>query len=319
MFPTWGRCTSAALTLLNFWSCVRQRMSGASLQYVVCCSALFAPLTAAPSHLQGEGRYSLLLNEKGGIIDDCIITQMKDYTNIVLNAGCKEKDLDFLQAMLNEAKASGKLADCSISHLDEQQLIALQGPQAAAVLQSMLPVEDLSTLGFMQAREVMLDTGNSLHKVFIVRCGYTGEDGFEISFKAEDVDSIVRRIAADDNVQLAGLGARDALRLEAGLPLYGNDINEDTTPVEAGLLFAISKYCHASGCCYAHVCFDTGKNRRQTGGFNGSDKILHQISEKSWTRKRVGLAIEGRAPSRGMLKLCAVLVETHSLCAQLAT
>ena len=191
---------------------------------------------------QGHGNYSLLLNEAGGIVDDCIITQMPDYTNVVLNAGCKEKDLNFLQTTLNDAKASGVISDCHIEHLEEQQLIALQGPAAAAVLQSMLPVEDLSTMGFMQARNVMLDTGNSLHKVFIVRCGYTGEDGFEISFKAEDVDSIVRRIAAHDDVQLAGLGARDALRLEAGLPLYGNDINEDTTPVEAGLLFAISEF-----------------------------------------------------------------------------
>ncbi len=248
---------------------------------------------------QGEGRYSLLLNEKGGIIDDCIITQMPEYTNIVLNAGCKEKDLDFLQTMLNEAKAAGKVSDCSLSHLEEQQLIALQGPAAADVLQSMLPVEDLSTMAFMQAREVMLDTGNSLHKVFVVRCGYTGEDGFEISFKAEDVDSIVRRIAAHDDVQLAGLGARDALRLEAGLPLYGNDINEDTTPVEAGLLFAISEGSTNAFVRKLPTFFSAGKARRQSGGFNGSDKILKQLADKSWTRKRVGISIHGRAPSRG--------------------
>ena len=196
--------------------------------------------TDVASIQEGEARYSMLLNEHGGIVDDCIITRMPGYLNVVLNAGCKAKDLDFIHRQLNAAKLDGTVGDCHVDHRDDQQLVALQGPQAAAVLQELSPVEDLATMSFMQARDIMVDTGSGLHKVFVVRCGYTGEDGFELSFQPDAVQDLVRRLGAHPSVQLGGLGARDALRLEAGLPLYGADITESTTPVEAGLLFAIS-------------------------------------------------------------------------------
>ena len=183
-----------------------------------------------------------MLNGDGGIVDDCIITRLPGLFNVVLNAGCKEKDLDFIHRQLNAAKLDGTVEDCDVVHREDQQLVALQGPRAADVLQQLLPVEDLSTMSFMQARNVMLNTGSGLHKAFIVRCGYTGEDGFELSFAPEALQDIVRRIGAHEDVRMAGLGARDALRLEAGLPLYGSDITGQTTPVEAGLNFAISAF-----------------------------------------------------------------------------
>ena len=211
----------------------------------------------------GRVRYTQLTNEAGGIIDDLMVTNVGDYLFLVINASRRAEDLDCLRKGLDGFE---------IDVLD-RALFALQGPQAAAVISRFAPgAEDLS---FMEAAPFVVD-GSPLA---VTRCGYTGEDGFEISVPAADAEGLARVILAEEEVKPAGLGARDTLRLEAGLCLYGNDIDETTTPIEAGLVWSI------------------GKRRRQEGSFPGASQILRQISEGP-PRKFVGILPEGRAPAR---------------------
>jgi aminomethyltransferase len=218
----------------------------------------------------GRIRYSLLLAEDGGVLDDLMITNIgadgEEAFYLVVNGATKHDDIAHLRAHL-----PGGL---SFDHLAEQALLALQGPEAAEVLNAMLPGIS-GELSFMQ--------GTSRdwrgHKLGVARSGYTGEDGFEISLPADAAQSFADALLADERVHPIGLGARDSLRLEAGLPLYGHDIDTGTDPVSADLAFALSK------------------RRRDTGGFPGAERIGQILTEGPATR-RVGLSIEGRLPAR---------------------
>ncbi|XP_036389768.1 aminomethyltransferase, mitochondrial [Megalops cyprinoides] len=215
-----------------------------------------------------QGTLSLFTNDKGGIKDDLIVTKTdQGYLYVVSNAGCADKDSAHMEAKLKEFKAAGHDAD--LEYLDES-LIAVQGPSMVQVLQPGLP-DDLSKLTFMTST---LTTVFGIPGCRVTRCGYTGEDGVEISVPRSAVVALTERLLANSEVRLAGLGARDSLRLEAGLCLYGNDIDETTTPVEATLVWTI------------------GKRRRQTRDFPGAEIIIPQIKAKT-KRKRVGLLSTG--------------------------
>jgi aminomethyltransferase len=210
-------------------------------------------------------RYTLFLNEAGGILDDLMATRLSDGLFIVVNAARKEADLAHLHDRLG--------ARASIEPLADRALLALQGPAAATVLSRF--IEGIAQLRFMSAAEVTIGGRQCL----VTRSGYTGEDGFEISLPPGEAEGFARRLLAEPEVLPIGLGARDSLRLEAGLCLYGHDIDETTTPVEADLAGTI------------------GKRRRAEGGFPGAAIVLGQLAEGT-TRKRVGIRPEGRAPAR---------------------
>ncbi|HVH74345.1 MAG TPA: glycine cleavage system aminomethyltransferase GcvT [Stellaceae bacterium] len=210
-------------------------------------------------------RYTLLLDAAGGILDDLIVTRAPDELRLVVNAARKHADLADLRERLGIGVA--------VELLDDRALIALQGPAAAAVLGRFLP--GIGSLSFMSAREASL----AGRRAIFSRCGYTGEDGFEISLAAKDAEAVAERLLAEPEVMPVGLGARDTLRLEAGLCLWGHDIDETTTPIEADLAWTIAK------------------RRRAEGGFPGAAKILRQLSEGAG-RKRVGIRPDERAPAR---------------------
>ena len=218
----------------------------------------------------GHGSLTSLPNANGGLIDDCIITNAGDHLYLVINAGHEDKDLPHMQAQLD---AFG--GDAAFETLEGRGMLALQGPAAASVLARHVDGLDLDGFGFMTGRNLTVAGA----ECFVTRSGYTGEDGFEIACAGADADALARALLAEDEVKPIGLGARDSLRLEAGLCLYGNDIDDDTTPVEAGLLWTI------------------GKRRRKEGGFVGAEPILAQIKDKSLvTRKRVGLVLAKKGP-----------------------
>jgi len=210
-------------------------------------------------------RYSLLLAGDGGIIDDLMATRRGEDFYLVVNGATKHGDLEVLQKRLPR--------EVVVDHMKEQALLALQGPRAAEVLERLAP--GVSDLTFMQGGAFRLDG----QQAWISRSGYTGEDGFEISVSASAVEAVAEALLKDDRVKPIGLGARDSLRLEAGLPLYGHDIDLNTTPVMAGLQFAIQK------------------RRRAEGGFPGALRILTEL-ENGPVQKRVGFAVEGRQPVR---------------------
>lgn len=212
----------------------------------------------------GQMRYTLLTNDEGGIIDDLMVTRGDEELYLVINASRREVDL---------ARLRDNLGEIEIELLDDRALLALQGPAAARVLER--HAAGISGLGFMTAAAFEIGSARAR----ISRSGYTGEDGFEISVAAAEAESLARLLLAEEEVGAAGLGARDSLRLEAGLCLYGNDIDEATTPVEAGLAWTIAK------------------RRRAEGGFPGADIIIAELAEGP-RRRRIGLRPEGRAPAR---------------------
>jgi aminomethyltransferase len=220
----------------------------------------------------GRIRYSLLLAEDGGILDDLMVTNRGDHYYLVVNGATKWDDIGHLREFLPD--------EITLNHLDEHGLLALQGPEAAVALASLglepagefPPVEGLS---FMQAAPYLWQ-GVPLG---VSRSGYTGEDGYEISVRGEDAAALAEALCAHPSVKPIGLGARDSLRLEAGLPLYGHDLSESTEPVSAGLAFAISK------------------RRRAEGGFPGAERILAALAAGPET-VRVGLSLEGRMAAR---------------------
>jgi aminomethyltransferase len=222
----------------------------------------------------GRQRYALFTNARGGILDDLMVTNLGDRLFVVVNAACKSADIAHLQSNLP--------ADCVIEVLVDRALLALQGPAAASVLGRLAP--ETATQAFMAAAEVEIEGVGCL----VSRSGYSGEDGYEISMPAEASEAIARRLLAEDEVAPIGLGARDSLRLEAGLCLYGTDLDEDTTPVEAGLVWALSKARRADGA--------------RPGGYPGDEVILGQLADGA-PRRRVGLKPEGRAPVRGGAEL----------------
>jgi len=223
-------------------------------------------LPADLSSLQdGRLRYSLLLNVDGGIIDDLMVTRRGDHFYLVVNGATKFGDIEYFEAKLPRGAV--------LDHMREQALLALQGPKAVDALSRLVP--GVAALTFMTG--AAFEIGGA--KAWISRSGYTGEDGFEISILARDAVAVADLLAAQPEVKPIGLGARDSLRLEAGLPLYGHDLDHGTTPIEAGLAFAVSK------------------QRRAGGGFAGWHRIIKEVADGP-IRKRVGLLIEGRQPVR---------------------
>lgn len=220
----------------------------------------------------GRMRYSLLLDEDGGILDDLMITNEGDQYGIVVNGAVKWEDIGHLRENLPD--------DITLNHNEDYGLLALQGPKAVTALTRLVP--EAVGLVFMQATRA---TWNG-HAIAISRSGYTGEDGFEISLPNEVLTAFSDALCAMDEVKPIGLGARDSLRLEAGLPLYGHDLDPTIDPIEGDLAFAISK------------------RRRAEGGFAGAERILEELEEGT-DRKRVGLAIEGRQPVREGAELFA--------------
>ena len=220
--------------------------------------------TLKPGHM----RYGFLLNDEGGIIDDLMVTRPPHEEGrlmVVFNASRKDVDAEALKAVLPEG--------VELVRHEDRALLALQGPKAEAALVRHCP--DAADLYFMEAMPAEI----AGIPVFLSRSGYTGEDGFEISVPADRAEELAELLLNEPEVKPAGLGARDTLRLEAGLCLYGNDIDETTSPVEAALTWAI------------------GKRRREAGDFPGAERILKELADGP-ARKRVGFAIEGRAPVR---------------------
>ncbi|MBB4569904.1 glycine cleavage system aminomethyltransferase GcvT [Rhizobium leucaenae] len=224
---------------------------------------------------EGRQRYGFFTDDKGGILDDLMITHMDDYLFVVVNAACKDADLKHLQDHIGDS--------CEVTLLD-RALIALQGPRAVSVLAELWA--DLAHMKFMDVRHCRLHDVSCL----VSRSGYSGEDGFEISVPANKAEDIAQRLLEHPDVQPIGLGARDSLRLEAGLCLYGNDIDQTTTPVEAALEWAVQKARKAGGV--------------RAGGFPGADRVLSEFDNGA-SRRRVGLRPEGKAPVRGHAKLYA--------------
>lgn len=210
---------------------------------------------------------SVFTNDLGGIIDDCIIGKHDDYLHIVSNAG----NAEVVWSWLNSNKDSKQ--DTQLERLTDRGLIALQGPKAAEILQSLVDV-DLADVEFMNATKTHV---KSMGDCILTRCGYTGEDGFEISVEWNKAEVLMEKLCDNKSVKPAGLGARDTLRLEAGLCLHGHDITDKTTPVEAALNWVVQK------------------RRRQEGGFPGSKIIIDQLKSGS-KLKRVGLVAEQAGP-----------------------
>ena len=231
----------------------------------------------------GKQRYGLLLNDAGGIIDDLMFFN-RDYANggdifVIVNGACKVGDIAHIQAKIG--------ARCEVIPMPEMALLALQGPQAVTALARLAP--DVAELVFMTGGRFSVAGCDC----FITRSGYTGEDGFEISVPATQADTLARALLAQPEVKPVGLGARNSLRLEAGLCLYGNDIDTTTTPVEASLNWALQKVRRTGGA--------------RAGGFPGADKVLAQVDNPaSLTRKRVGLIALERVPVRDHTALQSV-------------
>ena len=223
----------------------------------------------------GKQRYGLLLNDAGGVMDDLMFVN-RDHANggdifIIVNGACKAGDIAHIQQQIGNR--------CKVIPMPEMALLALQGPQAAAALQRLAP--GVEQLVFMTGGRFTVAGCDC----FLTRSGYTGEDGFEISVHASQADQLARALLAQPEVKPVGLGARNSLRLEAGLCLYGNDIDSATTPVEASLSWAIQKVRRTAGA--------------RAGGFPGAEKILEQLDNPAiLTKKRVGLTALERIPVR---------------------
>lgn len=218
---------------------------------------------------EGEQRYSLLLNERGGIIDDLMISHFGGVFLVVVNAACKSDDLAWMQQHCP--------ADAKIEVLEDRALLALQGPQARPVMEAVLP--DLKDLFFMQVRGFEWQG----ERAWASCSGYTGEDGYEVSVSEDQAQALAQALLQDERVQWIGLGARDSLRLEAGLCLYGHDLNEDTDPVSASLMWAISPSRRPDG--------------ERAGGYIGAEAIA-RFKASAPDMQRVLFTVDGRAPVR---------------------
>ncbi|MEL6800193.1 MAG: glycine cleavage system aminomethyltransferase GcvT [Pseudomonadota bacterium] len=217
----------------------------------------------------GRQRYGFFTDDTGGILDDLMVANRGDHLFVVVNAARKEADLALMGAGLGDA--------CEVALVTDRALLALQGPQAEAALARIAP--EVAEMRFMDVAVIGVSGG----EIWVSRSGYTGEDGFEVSVPKAEAAGFARALLAMDEVEAIGLGARDSLRLEAGLCLYGSDIDAATSPVEAGLTWAIGKVRRADG--------------ERAGGFPGAERILAEMAQGP-QRKRVGLRPEGRAPMR---------------------
>lgn len=218
---------------------------------------------------EGRQRYGLFTNEDGGILDDLMFANRGDHLFVVVNAACKEADIAHMQACLSQV--------ATVTPVTDRALLALQGPQAEAALARLVP--GVAMMKFMDVGILDSDFG----ALWISRSGYTGEDGFEISVPDATAGNLARALLDMAEVAPIGLGARDSLRLEAGLCLYGHDIDTTTTPIEAGLTWAIQKARKPGGA--------------REGGFPGAGRILAELAGGA-ARQRLGLRPEGRAPMR---------------------
>jgi aminomethyltransferase len=231
--------------------------------------------TVAPADIAGlaagRQRYTLLTGETGGILDDIMVANHGHYLMLVVNASRKDVDEAHLRSALSES--------CMVTPRTDRALVALQGPAAEEALAAFFP--DVRAMAFMDVRAASILGA----PCFVSRSGYTGEDGFEISVPAGASEALCEALLQNEAVAPAGLGARDSLRLEAGLCLYGADLDETTTPVEAALEWTIPKVRRSSGA--------------RAGGFPGADVILPQLASGGGSHRRVGLRPEGRAPVRG--------------------
>ena len=242
--------------------------------YAAAAQALEALIPADILSLrEGRQRYGVLTNEAGGILDDLMVANRGDYIFAVVNAACKADDIAWMKRAIG---------DDHVTELTDRALLALQGPASESVLADLNA--DVRDMRFMDVATLRLNDIDCE----VARAGYTGEDGFEISVPAEAATDLAKRLLDHADVEPIGLGARDSLRLEAGLCLYGHDITTDTTPVEAGLNWAIQKVRRRGGA--------------REGGFPGADIILSELTEGA-TRQRVGLRPEGRAPMRDGVEL----------------
>ena len=232
----------------------------------------------------GRQRYAQFTNDAGGILDDLMVANFGDHLFLVVNAACKAPDEAHLRAHLSDV--------CVVEPLSNRALIALQGPKAKSVLGALCP--DAPAMRFMDAGPRRIDGIDC----FVSRSGYTGEDGFEISVPSGQAEALAKTLLANSGVLPIGLGARDSLRLEAGLCLCGHDIDTSTTPIEAALEWSIQKSRRQGGA--------------RAGGFPGADRILGQL-EKGAARRRVGLRPEGRAPVREGAPLYADATSTEQI------
>ncbi|MFZ4071711.1 MAG: glycine cleavage system aminomethyltransferase GcvT [Caulobacterales bacterium] len=226
----------------------------------------------------GQVRYTVLLNEAGGALDDLMIARPSQPESqgdlyIVVNAGCKEADWALIEKTVG--------ADANLVRADDRALLALQGPAAESVLAALMP--EAAALGFMQYGRLEC---SGFGRLTVTRSGYTGEDGFEILVKPADAAGFAEKLLSDARVKWIGLGARDSLRLEAGLCLYGHDLDETTSPIEADLAWIIQK------------------RRRGLGDFPGGARILKEL-EDGPARKRVGIVLKDRAPAREGVEIAA--------------
>lgn len=224
----------------------------------------------------GRQRYGMFLGADGGILDDLMFANRGDHIFVVVNAACKVADIAHMKAMLSGA--------CDVIPVTDRGLLALQGPAAEAALSRLMPA--VSAMRFMDV--AFLDWGGV--QLWVSRSGYTGEDGFEISVPNGALRAFAEALLEQPEVMPIGLGARDSLRLEAGLCLYGHDIDTTTSPVEAGLTWAIQKARRVGG--------------ERTGGFPGAERVLHELAHGT-SRLRVGLRPDGRAPMREETELFA--------------
>jgi glycine cleavage system T protein (aminomethyltransferase) len=227
---------------------------------------------------EGRQRYGLFTSDTGGILDDLMFANRGDHLFVVVNAACKQADIARMRAAL--------APEISVTHVADRALLALQGPRAEAVLAGLNPAA--ADMRFMDVATLDLNGA----ECWVSRSGYTGEDGYEISVPAAVAEALARALLAHEDVMPIGLGARDSLRLEAGLCLYGHDIDEETPPAEAGLVWAIQKARRSGGA--------------RAGGFPGAAAVLAQIADGP-ARKRVGLRPEGRAPMREGVALFAAI------------
>jgi len=218
---------------------------------------------------EGRQRYALFTNDEGGILDDLMVANRGDHLFLVVNAACKDADFAHLKAHLSDT--------CDFGMVTDRALVALQGPDAEKALARLVP--DVVEMSFMDVGIRHWDSA----ELWISRSGYTGEDGFEISVPNKFAEAFVRTLLGMEEVAPIGLGARDSLRLEAGMCLYGHDIDTGTSPVEGNLTWAIQKARRAGGA--------------REGGFPGATRILKELAEGP-SRRRLGLRPEGRAPMR---------------------
>jgi len=247
--------------------------AGAALESLIPVDVIDLPV--------GKQRYGLLLNDEGGIIDDLMFVNRGSDIFVIVNGACKAGDIAHIQAKIGTR--------CKVIPMPERALLALQGPRAVTALSRLAP--GVEKLVFMTGGNFTIQAGDQRIDVFLTRSGYTGEDGFEISVLDSQAQALAQALLAQPEVKPIGLGARNSLRLEAGLPLYGNDIDTTTTPVEASLQWAMQKVRRAGGA--------------RAGGFPGATKILAQLAGGTGAaaRKRVGLLALERIPVREHIEL----------------